>query len=172
MSKALKTKAITERVAAYKGHKNFVIINYRALKANQAVELRHQLRGNKIKMNVVKNAILRRTMEQLQIPGLDPHIKEMTAIVYGGDDPVAMAKVLFAYKTKNQVLEIRAGMVEGRLLTVDDIKVLSALPGRQQLLAQLVGTLAAPTTNLVRDLNAIVTKFVLAVKAISEKPPK
>lgn len=171
MFKQLRVKIVDELVNRYKDVKNFLLVDYKGLKANQAVELRRELSQSNIRINAVKNSVLEHAFNQLGISEVKKYLTGMNALVYG-KDPIALTKKVFSYKDKNKVLDIRCGYVEGKFISFEDAKKLSLLLSREQLLSQMMGTLTIPMANLVRGLNGIIQKLVYTVNAIKGKKEK
>jgi large subunit ribosomal protein L10 len=171
MAKELRKRVVGELQAKYQGQKNFFLVNYQGLTANQTVELRRELRADKVRMNVVKNSVAHHAFEQLGLAGLQKHLIGMNAIVFG-PDPVVAAKKILAYRDKHQKPEVRAAIVDGKLMTPADVVTLSKLPGREQLLSQVLGVLLGVQTQLVSTLNEIPRAFVGTLQAVADRENK
>ena len=171
MSKVLRKKVVDELVKKYKDQKNFFLVNCQGLTANQAVELRRELRTEKVRMNVVKNSVAHHAFEQLGLKDLQKHLTGMNALITGAD-PVAAAKKIIAYKDKHQRPEVRAALVEGRLIDAAEVVRLSKLPGREQLLSQVLGVMLGVTQKFVGTLNEIPRKFLGTLQAVADKEKK
>lgn len=171
MSKVLRRRMVDELAKRYQGEKTLVVIGYKGLTANQAVELRADLRKENIRMNIVKNSIAWHTFEGVGLKDLTRYFSEMNAVVTG-PDPVVIAKKLMTYREKNKVLEVKAAWVEGRLFTPDQVAVLSKLPSRERILANFIGAFAAPSQAFVSTVNEIIGRFVRTIKAVEEKVAK
>jgi large subunit ribosomal protein L10 len=102
--------------------------------------------------------LTRRAAEKVNMSELNEHLTGPTAIAFSYDDVVAPAKILHNFAKENKALEIKGGMVEGKAVTLDEIKALAELPSREGLLSMLLSVLQAPIRN-----------FALAVKAVAEK---
>src|SRR3989344_5860581 len=87
-------------------------------------------------------------------------------------DPVAVAKILSEFAKDNEWLKIKAGAMSGKLMSLAQIQALAVLPGREQLLAQLLGTMQAPVRKFVQTLNEVPTKFVRALAAVRDAKAK
>jgi large subunit ribosomal protein L10 len=168
MSKALRRKMVDELAESFKGQGNLFLVGVQGLTANQAVELRAQVREGKGRVKVVKNAIALHTFRKLGLAAFEKHLGGMNAVVYG-PDPLVMAKKLVAYRDKNQRAEVKFALVEGKVMDPAAVTALSKLPGREQILASLLGTLNAVTQKFVSTLNEIPRSFVGTLKAVSEK---
>ncbi|WP_438348958.1 50S ribosomal protein L10 [Paenibacillus sp. FA6] len=135
-----------------------VVADYRGLNVTQITELRKQLREAGIEMTVLKNSLLRRATAATELTELDEVLVGPTVVVFGGEDVVAPAKILNDFAKKNVALELKGGVVEGKVVSVDQIKALAELPSRDGLLSMLLSVLQAPVRN-----------FALVVKAVAEK---
>ncbi|ANF98396.1 MULTISPECIES: 50S ribosomal protein L10 [Paenibacillus] len=135
-----------------------VVADYRGLNVAQVTELRKQLREAGIEFQVLKNTLVRRATESADLTELNEVLSGPTAIAFSKDDAVAPAKILNDFAKTNDALELKGGVVEGRVVSAEEIKALAALPSREGLLSMLLSVLQAPVRN-----------FALAVKAVSEK---
>jgi large subunit ribosomal protein L10 len=159
-AKVLKEKqlAVTEVTEKLQSSSCTIVADYRGLSVAQVTELRKQLRQAGVEFKVIKNTISRRATEQAKLTELDPYLTGPTAIIFSKEEIVAPAKILSDFAKKNTQLELKAGIVEGRVIGQDQIKALADLPSREGLLSMLLSVLQAPMRN-----------FALAVKAVSEK---
>lgn len=155
---AEKQQTVAEVVEKFRGSATTVIADYRGLNVSQVTELRKQLRDAGIEFQVLKNTLTRRATAEAELTELDEHLKGPTAIAFSTDDVVAPAKILSQFAKKNEHLKIKAGVVEGKVVGVDDIKALADLPSKEGLLSMLLSVLQAPVRN-----------FALAVKAVADK---
>lgn len=158
-------KELTERIRESKG---IVLADYRGLTVEQDTELRVALRKAGVDYRVVKNTLTRFAMKENGLDAIDTHLNGPTAIAMSGD-PVAPAKVLAEYSKKYEKLELKAGVVEGRIIDVDGVKALADLPSREVLVAKVLGGFNAPITGFVNVLNGNIRGLVVALNAIAEK---
>ena len=135
-----------------------VVVDYRGLNVAQVTELRKQLREAGIEFQVLKNSLLRRAAAAAELTELDSVLTGPTAIAFSVNDVVAPAKILNDFAKKNDALELKGAVVEGRVIGVQEVKALAELPSRDGLLSMLLSVLQAPVRN-----------FALAVKAVAEK---
>ncbi|MNP15645.1 50S ribosomal protein L10 [compost metagenome] len=135
-----------------------VVADYRGLNVAQVTELRKQLREAGVEFQVLKNTLVRRATAAAELSELDEVLTGPTAIAFSADDAIAPAKILNDFAKKNDALKLKGGVVEGRVVGVDQIKALAELPSREGLLSMLLSVLQAPVRNLA-----------LAVKAVAEK---
>jgi large subunit ribosomal protein L10 len=169
MSKALRRKMVDELAEKLKDQKNLVLVDANGLTANQAVELRSQVRESKARVRLVKNSVALHTFKKLGMGSFEKHLSGMNVLVFG-PDPLAIAKKLVAYKDKHQKGAVKAALIEGKEAPASSIGDLAKLPGREEMLAQALGLLVAVTTKLVSTLNEIPRSFVGTLQAVADKP--
>lgn len=154
-----KKQAIVGEIAdKLKNSPSTVIVDYRGLSVAQVTELRKQLREAGVEFKVYKNTMTRRAAEQAGIEGLEEFLTGPNAIAFGVEDVVAPAKILNDFAKKNDALEIKAGVLEGNFVSVEEVKALAELPSREGLLSMVLSVLQAPIRN-----------FALATKAVAEQ---
>lgn len=159
---------LKEKLSSTKGA---VLTNYRGLNVAMDTKLRRKLREAGVEYRVIKNTMTRIAAKDAGIEGLEQYLEGPTAIAMSAVDPVAPAKILadFIKENKLQALEIKAGLVEGKVIDANGVKALANLPAREVLIAQLLGTLQAPITGFVRVLNGIPSNLVYALEAIRQQ---
>lgn len=147
-----------------------VFISYQGLKANVFNEFRGSLTAIGAECHVVPNTLVKKAAEKLGMNDLaSAPLMNDTAMVSGECDAVQMAKMIREFaKSKSQV-KIKFGVLDGRLLSASDVEALSDLPSREVLLAQLLGVLQAPGSQLVRVLNAKLASIVYVLDAYCKK---
>ena len=162
-------QAIFEEINSRINESSFIIVaEYRGLKVEQFSDLRRQLRKTGARMQVVKNRFLRLMTREKGWSGLEPSLKGQSAIVTG-TDVVQAAKTIKKFNSANGLPVVKAGVMGDLILTSAQIDALAELPPREVLLAQVVGTVAAPLSRLVGVLKQKVSTIVLVVKAIEDK---
>lgn len=161
-------------VAAIKGileHAGFVfLVDYRGLTVEQLAELRAKLRAFESRMTVVKNSLLGRAAvtadDGADLSGL---LDGPTAMVCGTGDASATAKALTAFIKEAKLPVLKGGQLGAQLLSVDDVEAIAKIPPREVLYGQLVGTIAAPMTQLVGVMNQKVSSLLYVLKAVEDK---
>jgi large subunit ribosomal protein L10 len=171
MSKVLRRKMVDELAEKLQGQTNLVLLDAKGLTGIQTTELRKSLREDKLKLRLVKNSVALHTFKKLGITGFEGQLTGMSALVYGGD-PLAMAKRLIAYKEKHNKGAVKAAFIEGKAMSPSSIEALSKLPGRAELLSQLLGLMNAVTVKFVSTLNEIPRSFVGTLQAVADKDKK
>nr|WP_150960542.1 50S ribosomal protein L10 [Aneurinibacillus sp. XH2] len=153
-----KQQLVSEVVSKLRESSCTIVADYRGLNVAQVTELRKQLREAGVEFQVIKNTLVRRATAEAELTELDTALTGPTAIAFSKEDVVAPAKILSDFAKKNDKLSIKAGIVEGKIVDISQIKELADLPSREGLLSMLLSVLQAPVRN-----------FALAVKAVAEK---
>ncbi|WP_025730777.1 50S ribosomal protein L10 [Atopobacter phocae] len=135
-----------------------LVVDYLGLTVAQVTELRKQLRDADIEMSVIKNTISRRAAEKAGLEELNEVFVGPTAVVFGKEDVVAPAKIVANFAKEAEALEIKGGVIEGKVTSVEEINEIATLPSREGLLSMLLSVLQAPIRNTA-----------LAVKAVAEQ---
>ncbi len=147
-----------------------VVAEYRGLNVSELEKLRKSLRDQDAQIQVAKNTLLRIAVKDTPYDNLSDSFSGTTAVAVGYTEPVGPAKVLAAFaKEYSAAFTIRSAGLEGNRISAEDLVALSKLPGREELLGKLLGTMVAVPTGFVRVLNAIPQKFLYALTAIKEQ---
>lgn len=153
-----KVQVVEEIAGKLRDSKGTVFADYRGLNVTQVTQLRKLCREAGVDIKVYKNTMTRRAAAEVGIEGLDAYLEGPTVIAFSPQDEVTAAKVLADFAKQNDALELKAGIVEGKVLDQNEIKTIASLPNREGLLSMLLSVLQAPMRN-----------FALAVKAVSEQ---
>jgi large subunit ribosomal protein L10 len=145
-----------------------IVTDFKGLDVGKLTELRQKLREANVEYQVIKNTMLRRASEGTGVEPIKDYFKCPSAIAISYDDPVAPAKVLTDFAKTNDKLEIKIGVINGKLMDPSGIKALSSLPSREQLLGQVLSAMIAVPTSLVRALNDVPRRMVTVLQAIKE----
>jgi large subunit ribosomal protein L10 len=146
-----------------------IVTDYKGLDVSTINDLRRRLRGENIEFQVVKNTLLTRAAAETDVDLIKDHFTGPSAVALSYEDPVAPAKILTDFAKDHDALEIKVGVMNGQVLKVGQIKALSALPSREELLAKFLATLNAVPASFVRTLNEIPKKFLLVLSAIRDQ---
>jgi large subunit ribosomal protein L10 len=163
-----KVDALEAIKAKFGESRDFIFTDYRGLTVDQITELRSRLRAKEAEYKVVKNRYAKLAFEQMEMPGVADLLVGPTALALLKDDPSAIAKILFDY-AKETPVEIKGALVDGTVYNGEQTEALSRLPGRDQLLAQLMSTMNAPLQNLVYAMNGVAQKLVRVLQAVADK---
>lgn len=151
-----KQQIVADLTEKLKGAATGIFVDYCGLSVAQDTELRKNLREAGVEYKVIKNTLCRFAIKEVGFDELDPILNGPTSLALSNEDPVAPAKVLTDFAKKNDKLEIKAGFMDGKILSLDEIKRLADTPSREVLLATILSSLNAPASKLARTLQAIV----------------
>ena len=146
-----------------------IVTDYKGLDVTTINDLRRKLGEFEVEYKVVKNSLLIRASEDTDVAMIKDCFKGPNAIALSYDDPVAPAKVLTKFSKEHEKLEIKAGVIDGKVLDLNDIKALSTLPSREVLLGQFLSAASGITTSFVRTLGAVPANFLNVLLAIKEQ---
>jgi len=169
--RAPKIQAVEELTTLFKDGDGIVLMNNNGLSLAQVTTFRQSLRENKVAVKVAKNTLLKRALKEADI---DPAIVEdklvgPTMIAVGLEDPISPAKCVMKYLKDNEEarLEVKGGILksESEALDVKRVEALSKLPGREEMIGMLLGSLNAPAQNMAYAMNNAVAKLGWALAA-------
>ncbi len=169
MNRETKASKVEELNETFSKAKFAVVADYRGLKVTELEKLRAGLREQNAQIRIAKNTLLRIAVKGTDYEGLTDDFVGTTAIAFSFEEPVGPAKALAEFGKEFEALQIRSAGLDGKVLSADDVKALSKLPSKDQLLGQLCGVLAALPTKLVRTLNAAPSNLVYALQAIKDQ---
>ena len=164
-----KETLVADLVAKLQGAKSVVFTDYRGLTVEEIDEVRNQLRAEGIEFKVIKNTLFKLAAREAGIEiSEDVTHGHPVAIAFAGDDEVAPAKITYTYSKKNDKFAIVGGILEGKQISDIMVKSLASLPGREELYAKLVGSLASPLSGMVNVLAGNVRGLVNVLSAIRD----
>ena len=173
MSLSLEQKqAVVSEVSAKLANAQAVIVaEYRGIGVENVTQLRAKARKSGLYLRVLKNTLARRAVQGTPFAKL---ADQMTGpLMYGiAQDPVAGAKVLADFAKENELFVIKGGAMQNAVMSAKDIKTLATMPSREELLANLMGTMQAPVAKLARTMNEVPGKFVRTVAALRDQREK
>ena len=164
-----KKQVVAELSEKIKSAQGIVFADYRGLTVEQDTALRNAFRAAGVEYKVVKNRLTGLAVKENGIEGLDPFLNGPTAMAVSATDAVAPAKVISEFAKKYEKLEIKVGVVEGKVIDVNGIKALADLPSREVLIAKVLGGFNAPISGFVNVLNGNMRGLVVALNAIAEQ---
>lgn len=134
---------------------SLVLVDYMGIDVAEATELRNACRAAGVEYKVYKNNLVKLAAEGTSFESLAKDLSGPNALAIGYDDPVAPAKVIKDAAEKIKELELKAGVIEGEYFDVNGIMAIAKIPGREQLIAKLLGSLNAPVSNFAYLLSNI-----------------
>jgi large subunit ribosomal protein L10 len=165
--KAEQVEVLTEKL---RKAKVALLTDYRGLTVTQLQELRGKLRTGDVEYRVVKNTLARRAAEAAGVPALQSELEGPVAIAFGYDDLSVPSKLINEFvRTTRLKLDVKGGLVEGRVFSPDQVKQLADLPSRETLIAQLMGTLQSPVSQLVGIMQTPVQQLIGVLNAYKTK---
>lgn len=162
---------LKERLTAAQG---VVLTSYSGLTVAQDTQLRVKLREAGVQYKVVKNTMTRIAANEAGIEGLAQYLEGTTALAVSNTDPVAPAKVICEFIKANKLdkegkLEVKAGLVEGKVIDAANVKALAALPAREVLIAQVLAGMQSPIVGLVNVLQGSIRNVVYVLDAVRQQ---
>ncbi len=169
--KTLKAKSqnVDEIKEKIKKAESVVLVDYRGLNVEELTELRSKYREANVEYKVYKNTMMRFAFKDSGFEEFNEHLKGPNGIAFGYDDPISAAKITSEFAKKNKNLEIKAGIVDGKIIDIDAIKDLASLPPREVLIAKVLGGFNAPIQGFANVLNGTMKGLVVALNAIAEQ---
>jgi large subunit ribosomal protein L10 len=164
-----KIDAVKEIANDLKSCDVYYFLDYRGLTYAESALLRERLVKVDARLKVVKNTLAKIAAAQAGVEGLDELLQGPTAIVYAKGDPVKTAKTIQDFIREKKKASVRGGKLERTMLAAADVEKLATLPSREQLIAQLVGTIAAPLRGLVTVLNGPIRQLVVVMGQVEQK---
>jgi len=146
-----------------------ILTDYNGLNVPKINDLRRRLLKVESEFKVAKNSLFKRAAQDTDAALIEDAFKGPTAVALSYDDPVASAKVLSEFAKEHPELEIQAGVLNGKVIGLSEIKALSVLPSREVLLGQLLSVINGVPTSLVTALSDIPRRFVNLLQAVKDQ---
>ena len=167
-----KQAIVAALVEVLKNASSGVLVDYKGITVAEDTALRKELRENGVGYAVVKNTLLRRALDDVELGELDEVLNGTTSMAVSDADPIAPMRIVNKYaKQMGDRFNIKAGFMDGKVLPLEDVLALSELPSKDALLAQVLGMLLMPLTSLAAVTKAIVEKQGGSVEAPAEEAP-
>ena len=165
LDRSTKKQVVKELHEKLKSVKLAVLADYSSMDVAQMTDLRNRLRDFNSEMRVVKNNLLKIALKDTDFELLDDHIKDPRALIMNFGDVVEPTKALVEFAKKNDNLEIISGVLDGKVLTGEELKVLAELPSREVLLAKLLSVMVGAQTQFVTVLSGVQRSFVQVLES-------
>ena len=170
VTRAKKKEQVEKLGSDLKNVSSVIVATYTKQTVAKDFELRKTLRSTGAKYRVVKNTLAERAGKGRRIEEVLKNLQGVTSIAYTSGDPVALAKVLSKYAKDNPEFTFKAGVVEGRVVTIKEIEALATLPSKEELYSKLLYLLSAPSQRLVTAMNAVGRNLAVVVsQGVQEK---
>lgn len=164
-----KTDNVEEIKEKIQKSQSVVLVDYRGLNVEQLTELRSKYRAGGVDYKVYKNSMMRFAFKDSGLEEFNQYLKGPSAIAFGYDDPVNAAKITSEFIKDNENLEIKAGIVDGKIIDIDGVNSLAKLPSREVLIAQVLGGFNAPIQGFTNVLQGTIRSLALVLNAIAEE---
>jgi large subunit ribosomal protein L10 len=172
LSKAEKQELVRELGERFKTNPSLFVVEYKGLSVKDMEKLRRRLKKAKADFRVTKNTLLKIASHETDVEKIKDLFDGPTAVAICKEDPVSIAKVFTEFVKELPVLKLKGGIVEGKIIGVDEVSKLSQLPSREMLLAQLLGLLSSPISNLMGTLMEVQRRLLYALGAVKEMKEK
>ena len=150
-----KEAQVNELAEQFKEAKVILLTDYRGINVADVTELRSELRKSDSEYNVIKNNIIRRALAENGIEGLDDLLEGPTAVIMNNEDYLEAAKAIYNYSKNNDFYKIKGGVIEGKVMTAEEIITLAKLPSKETLLSMLAGALLGNISKLAVALDQV-----------------
>ena len=169
MNREEKAAVIDQVATQIKESQAIYAVDYRGISVTQVAELRERLVEAGASLRVVKNSLTERAADQAGAESLKELLEGPTAFTFVSGDAALAAKAIARFRREHQVPQFKGGMLDGDVLSIEQIEDIAKLPARNVLDGQLVGVLASPITGLVRGLNGLIGGLAIQLGAIAEQ---
>jgi large subunit ribosomal protein L10 len=164
-----KEQVISDLSERIKGVRAAVLTNYRGLNVEQLNHLRQRLREEKISYHVIKNTLMRLASKGTDLEKLDNYFEGPTAIAISYGDPVLLSKILSEFIKTQPSLEIRVGLIQGRVASPEEVKALATMPSREVLFSQILGGIQGPATQIGAILYRAIQQVLGTIQARADQ---
>ena len=169
VSRAKKVEQVEKLGAELKNVSSLIIATYSKLTVAQDYELRKTLRSSGAKYRVVKNTLAKLAAKGTAAEGALSELSGVTSLAYTSGDPVALAKAISKYAKDNPEFTFKAGVVEGRVISIKEIQALATMPSKEEIYSKLLFLMSAPAQRLVTVMNAVGKDLAVVINQGVEK---
>ena len=152
---AQKEEAVKELAEKIKSAKVVVLTDYRGITVEDVTKLRADLRNANARYSVIKNNITKRALAEAGIEGLEDKLEGPTAVIMSSEDYLEPAKAIYNFTKNNDYYKIKGGVIEGKVMTAEEIITIAKLPSREDLLSMLAGALLANISKFAVALDQV-----------------
>ena len=150
-----KKEQVTELAKQMKESNLILLTDYRGINVDEVTSLRNNLRATKAEYKVIKNNITKRALAECKIEGLDEQLKGPTAVIMTKEDYLEPTKAIYNFSKENDFYKIKGGVVEGKVMTAEEIITLAKLPSKEALLSMLAGALIGTISKFAVALDQV-----------------
>jgi len=150
-----KIKEVDELAEKIKEAKVVLLTDYRGINVEDVTGLRAKLRGANTEYKVIKNNITKRALDKCGFEGLDEKLEGPTAVVLGYNDYLETSKIIYEYAKENEFYKIKGGIIDGKVVSAEEIVTLAKLPSKETLISMLAGALLGNVSKLAVALGEV-----------------
>ena len=165
MNRKEKEHVVSDISKQVEGLKAAVLTNYRGLNVEQLSQLRRRFREEKISYHVVKNTLMKLASKGTDLEKLTDYFEGPTAIAISYGDPTLLAKILAEFVKSQPALEIKAGLIQGKVTTPEEVRSLATIPSREVLMAQVLGEIQMPGGQLAGVIQSALQQVLGVIQA-------
>ncbi len=165
----LKAEVVKEIVEKFQSAQSVVLVDYLGLNVEELDEFRSIARKESVDYKVYKNTMMRFAAKETGNEGLMEHLTGPTAVAFSNEDPVAAAKIVMEFSKKHKAMEVKGGLVGGKIISAEEIKDLADLPPKEVLVAKVLGGLNAPIAGFVGVLQANISGLARVLNQVQEQ---
>ncbi|HET7441537.1 MAG TPA: 50S ribosomal protein L10 [Terriglobales bacterium] len=169
VTRAKKVEQVQKLGDELKNVSSVIVATFGKLTVAQDFELRKTLRASGARYRVVKNTLAQRAAKGSKVEEILKSLEGRTSIAYTQGDPVALAKALSKYAKDNPEFTFKAGVVEGRVISIKEIEALATMPAKEEIYSKLLFLMKAPAQRLVTVMNAVGRDLAVVVNQGVEK---
>ncbi len=162
-------KIVEETKKMFEESEGFVLTEYRGLTVSEITNLRKKLREDSCEYRVVKNTLLKLALQELGYPDFDNYLAGPTAVAVAREDVIKLAKDLVDFSKEKEKLVVKAGYIDGQVLSSEDIKRIARLPSREELVGKILGSLKSPLYRLANVMVAPARSLVVALSEVAKQ---
>ncbi|QSZ27168.1 50S ribosomal protein L10 [Aceticella autotrophica] len=168
-AKEAKEKVVKEFKEKLSKSQSVIFTNYSGLTVENDMNLRRKFKESNAEYKVYKNTLMALAVKELGYDEAIKYLEGPTSVAFGYGDPVTPAKIIVEFSKDNKGIEFKAGIVDGKVIGPEEVKKLSELPSREELVAKALGSMKAPINNFVFVLSGMLRGLVVALNAVKEK---
>ena len=163
-----KKEEVSKLAEKIKEAKVVLLTDYRGINVSDVTELRTKLRGSEVEYKVIKNNITRRALEECGISELDDVLEGPTAVIMSNKDYLDACKIIYGFAKENEFYKIKGGIIEGKVVPVEEIITLAKLPSKETLIGMLAGALLGNISKLAVALDQVRVQKESGAEATAE----
>ena len=173
LSKDSKKEILQDLITKLKESKGVVLTDYQGMNVFQISRLRNELKEKRVEFKIVKNTLMEKASEELNVEDLTKDLIGCTAMAFCNDDGVAPARLLKEHFKKNKIdLKIKSGLIDGRVFSPEKIMEIASLPSKDVLIAQMINGVKSPLYSLVFILQEPLRGLIYTLEAVKKQKEK